>query len=142
MRNCTILLAPFAAFALALGTPAQAATYNWTPTAAGTTYNWDNAGSQNNWGTGAGGAFPNAVGDVANMELDIAGNQLIRLNQAITLGILNIGDTSSNQTFQIDDDNPGSHPGGAGGNGSLTFDGQRTTEQGRRRHGCSQNRGD
>ena len=74
---------------------AHAVTYNWTPTAAGTSYNWDNSGGQNNWGTGSGGLFLNAVDATANLTNNLTGNQTIRLNQAITIGTLNIGDTGS-----------------------------------------------
>lgn len=87
--------------------------YTWTPTAGGTAYNWDNAGPQNNWGTGVGGSFPNAVDDVANLNNNVAGAQTISLNQAITLGTLNLGDsTSSFYAFIITN----------GTAGSLTFD--------------------
>jgi autotransporter-associated beta strand protein len=70
---------------------ARAATYTWTPTAAGTAYNWDNAGSQNNWTSG----FPNLADDVANLNINLAGAQTINLNQAITVATINLGDTGS-----------------------------------------------
>jgi len=66
---------------------AHAAAYTWTPTAGGT-YNWDTAA---NWG---GVAYPNANQDVANMNIDLLGNQVVNLNQAIIVGTLNIGDTA------------------------------------------------
>jgi len=89
-------------------TSSQATTYTWTPTAAGT-YNWNNAASQNNWGTGAGGTFPVLAEDVADQSLNILSNQVIDLNQAIVLGILEIGDTTGSSTFTINN------------NGSFTF---------------------
>ncbi|MEY4484519.1 MAG: hypothetical protein RL693_1971 [Verrucomicrobiota bacterium] len=69
--------------------PAKASTYTWTPTAAGTGYNW-NAGASN-WTSG----FPNAAGDLVNLNNDILGAQTVRLRQNITLGALNIGDASA-----------------------------------------------
>ena len=75
----------------------QAADYSWTNTAAGTTYNWNNAGPQNNWGSG----FPNAVGDGAYITNNINGNQTVRLNQAITVGTLKIGDSNGSQTLTV-----------------------------------------
>jgi fibronectin-binding autotransporter adhesin len=64
-----------------------AASYTWTPTATGT-YDWNAAVS--NWTSG----FPNAAAAVANLNIDIAGNQTIRLRQNITLGVLNLGDSA------------------------------------------------
>ena len=89
---------------------ALAATYTWTPTGAGT-YNWDNSGGQNNWGTGAGGAYPGTTGDVANMVLNITGPQTNNLNVAVTNSALYVRDTDNNQKFII----------AAGAAGSLTF---------------------
>src|SRR5690606_19064271 len=76
----------------------QALTYNWTPTTAPGTYNWDNSGAQNNWGTGIGGAFPNAATDFANINVDFTGSSqavLINLNQTITVGSLTLNDLGS-----------------------------------------------
>jgi autotransporter-associated beta strand protein len=66
---------------------AHAAAYTWTPTAGGT-YQWNDPAS--NWDIGA---YPNANQDVANMNIDLLGNQVVNLNQAIIVGTLNIGDT-------------------------------------------------
>lgn len=98
---------PFVAVLLLAAGNGQGATYSWTPTAVGTN-NWDDSGSQNNWSSG----FPNAIGDVANLTNDITGAQTINLNQAITVGKINIGDsTASFNAFTVQN--------GAGG--SLTF---------------------
>lgn len=63
-----------------------AATYTWVPTATGT-YEWETV---NNWNPNTG--VPNAVGDVANLNIDITAAQTIRLNTQVTLGTLNFGD--------------------------------------------------
>lgn len=86
---------------LAAVSPVRAQTYTWTPTAFGTNYNWNNASSQNNWGTGAGGPFPNAAGDIANVNNNIAGGQTINLQQGITVGQLNLGDSDGSHPFTI-----------------------------------------
>ncbi len=76
------------ALALGCGTTAQAANYNWAKTSGGT-YNWNANAS---WSPNTG--FPNAAGDYANLQVEIAAAQTINLNQAITIGRLSIGDTS------------------------------------------------
>lgn len=85
---------------------AMAAAYTWTPTATGT-FNWDEATS--NWTSG----FPNAVGDTANIALDILGAQTINLNQAITVGSLTFNDTGASGDSAVTI--------AAGTSGSLTF---------------------
>ncbi|RBP42460.1 putative secreted protein with PEP-CTERM sorting signal [Roseimicrobium gellanilyticum] len=75
----------------------RAETFTWDETAASSTYNWNvNA----NW-TGVVAGFPNAEGDVANVNIDIAGNQTIRLRQDITLGVLNLGDSNATTPSSI-----------------------------------------
>jgi fibronectin-binding autotransporter adhesin len=107
---------PFLAAAITLAgfaftaTSAHAASYTWTPLTAGP-FNWNNASSQNNWGTGAGGAFPVNPDDVANMNVNLSANQVVNLNQAITVGSLTIGDTSGAETETL-----------APNGGSLAFD--------------------
>ncbi|OAI56559.1 hypothetical protein AYO49_00735 [Verrucomicrobiaceae bacterium SCGC AG-212-N21] len=73
--------------ALVLPAPSHATAYTWTPTTGGT-YDWNSAIS--NWTSG----FPNAIGDVANLNNDILGGMTIRLRQNITIGVLNIGDVA------------------------------------------------
>ena len=100
--NSTVLAA---VVAIGLGATAQAAVYTWTQT--GTPRNWDNSEGQNNWTSG----FPNAADDIATVNTNITINSTINLNQAITIGTLNIGDSSGNKRFTI-----------APNGGSLTFD--------------------
>lgn len=70
----------------------------WTPTTAGTDYNWDSPAS--NWDS----TVPDSTGATADLQIDIAGAQTIRLNGADrTVGTLKIGDagsgTDSSQTI-------------------------------------------
>jgi autotransporter-associated beta strand protein len=71
---------------------AHAATYTWTPTATGT-YAWNDTTSK--WTTG----FPNAIGDVANLNINLAGAQTINLGTGITIGTLNLSDTTTSPFF-------------------------------------------
>lgn len=77
----------------------------WNQTAAGT-YNWNN----NAFWTPA--TFPNGNTAVANLNNNIVGNQILNLNQLITLNILNIGDSDASNTFTVN----------AGTGGSFLFD--------------------
>lgn len=65
--------------------------FAWTPTAGGT-YAFDNAGGQDNWGTGAGGAFPDGTGAFANITGTLTGPQTVELNTTATVGALTFGD--------------------------------------------------
>ncbi|HEY9249028.1 MAG TPA: autotransporter-associated beta strand repeat-containing protein [Rariglobus sp.] len=76
------------ALLLAGGTTARAASFTWTQTAAGT-FEWDDAAS--NWTSG----FPNAIDDTAGLSVDLAGDQTVNLNQAITVGSLTINDSGA-----------------------------------------------
>lgn len=72
-----------AAFLAALPVYAQ----TWVPTAGGS-YNWN---SSSNWSA----AFPNAADAVASVNLDLTGDQIINLNQAITVGSLTLNDSGA-----------------------------------------------
>jgi fibronectin-binding autotransporter adhesin len=76
----TLALAAFLA-----GLPIYAQT--WVPTASGT-YDWNSNG---NWSA----AFPNATDAAANINIDIAGDQTINLNQSVTVGALTLNDSGA-----------------------------------------------
>lgn len=95
-----LLVASAAALVAALNVSSDAAAYVWVPTAAGTTYDWTTF-TQDNWGTGFAGPMPNAPGDIASININIAGNQTIRLQQPITLGTLNIGDADGSHSLNL-----------------------------------------
>ncbi|HEV7301701.1 MAG TPA: autotransporter-associated beta strand repeat-containing protein [Tepidisphaeraceae bacterium] len=89
--------------ALLMTVPAMADTYTWTPTSGD--QNWNNnthdalpGNDNNNWGTGIGGAFPNAAGDVANVNNDITNTVNLSLIVPITIGTLNLGDSAFSPT--------------------------------------------
>src|SRR5687767_2479690 len=65
---CTSLLAPLT----------YAEVYTWIPTAGGTTYNWN---TPSNWTPST--LYPDAPGDVANVNIDILGNQTIRVREEV-----------------------------------------------------------
>src|SRR6202451_1084325 len=104
IRRKQRILAAVAIVSLSLGGEAHAVT--WTQTAAGS-FAWN---SNSNWPA----AFPNSPGAVANLNVGLVGNQTISLNQAITLGQLDVGD-SGGDARAITNLNSG-----AGGN-PLTF---------------------
>ncbi|HEX4612730.1 MAG TPA: putative Ig domain-containing protein, partial [Urbifossiella sp.] len=76
------------------------ATFAWTQTASGA-FNWNDPA---NWtltsGTSAAG-FPNAADDVANLTGALTGNELINLNQSITVGALNVGASGGTGAYTI-----------------------------------------
>src|SRR4051794_6258850 len=82
-----------AAVALVIGHSAKATTYTWLPATGSaawtTTGNWNVAG------------FPNAAGDVANFTNDITASTTVTLASGVTVGVLNIGDSNTNQFFTI-----------------------------------------
>lgn len=96
---------------------ARAGSATWNQTAAAT-YTW---GTNANWSPNT--TFPNATGDFANINNDIAGNIIISLASGSaanrTVGDLNLGDSSGTSTFTI-------QPGVAGS--LLIFGGARTMD--------------
>ncbi|MGH7214800.1 MAG: hypothetical protein ACREIT_08550, partial [Tepidisphaeraceae bacterium] len=76
---------------------AHAAAFTWNSTT-GTT--WDDV-SATGWNTGA--AFPNAIDDTATISQNILANQIINLNVNAIIGSLTFGDTTSTQTWTIQD---------------------------------------
>ena len=90
-RSARVLLAFNLALASAfpvLIAPSSGRAETWTPTTAGTR-DWNDVG---NWG---GVSFPNSTGGAANISADFTGDQIINLNEAVTLGTLTINDTGS-----------------------------------------------
>lgn len=71
----------------------SAATINWTPLPAGT-LDWQNTA---NW---TGGILPGS-GDVANLAVNITGNQIINLNGLVSLQGLVIGDSATATSSQV-----------------------------------------
>ncbi|MES2469437.1 MAG: hypothetical protein V4675_19185 [Verrucomicrobiota bacterium] len=78
----------------------------WVPTAAGT-FSWNDT---TNWSPAT---VPNAADAVANLNINITGAQIINLDAPITVGTLNLGDSTTG--FFTQTINPGT-------GGSLTFD--------------------
>lgn len=88
---------------------ARAATVMWGVQIPGSpgAYSWQHL---HNWNPAA---VPDAVGDVANLNLvNLAGDLAINLDGAVTLGTLNLGDTGGGQSYIL----------AAGSGGSLIFD--------------------
>lgn len=100
-----------------LTAPVQAATVDWGVSQSGTPgiYSWQHLYNWNAVGLHQTPlAVPNAVGDIANLNLlNLAGTQTINLDGAVTLGTLNIGDTTGQQSYLL----------AAGTGGSLLFNG-------------------
>ncbi len=77
----------------------------WVPTTAGT-FDWTHSA---NWNPAA---IPNSVGGLAQQNINIAGDQTVNVNTAVTLGELVVGDSSGSQNTLLQ----------KGTNGSITFD--------------------
>ncbi|HSP41333.1 MAG TPA: hypothetical protein VLO11_00540, partial [Luteolibacter sp.] len=78
----------------------------WVPTAASSGLDWTDAA---NW---ISTFWPDDVGAVAMMGIDIVGDQTVNLNAPIALGELVVGDTNGGQTTTLQ----------KGSDGSLTFE--------------------
>lgn len=74
--------------------------FTWTPTTGGS-FAFNNAGAQDNWATGPGGSFPDAVGANANLVSNLTGDQSVELNTTITLGSLTFGDPDGSHKFTV-----------------------------------------
>lgn len=81
---------------------APAASDTWTPTTGGV-FSWNDSA---NWLSAT--QFPNGIDNAASLNIDISAGQAIDVNQAITLGTLNLGDTNNTASFTL---NAGTGPG-------------------------------
>ena len=86
-------------------TPLAAPAGSWINTITASPQSWNVSG---NW---SGNAYPNGVQAVASINSAIPANQTINLNQAVTVGALNIGSPSDAAAFNV-----------AGNGGTLTLD--------------------
>jgi fibronectin-binding autotransporter adhesin len=107
VRTSLLTLAVATAIAAWSAMSLPAATINWTHLA-GSAPAW-NTNANPPWDTAT---FPDTAGDVANLGVNITATQSISLNQLITIGGINIGDTSGSSTQTI----------APGTGGSLVFD--------------------
>jgi rhamnogalacturonan endolyase len=91
--------------AQASATPSLVPAGNWINTITASPQSWNVGG---NW---ANGVFPNSTQAVVTINSAIAANQTIDLNQAITIGAMNIGSPSDAASFNV-----------TGNGGTLTLD--------------------
>ncbi|MBK8041164.1 MAG: autotransporter-associated beta strand repeat-containing protein [Verrucomicrobiaceae bacterium] len=109
------------------GQQAYSATIDWGVSQSGTpgVYSWQHLYNWNVNGVHLSpAAIPNAVSDVANLNLlNLSGNQTINLNGAVTLGALNIGDTSGQQSYILAAGTGGSLILNNGGTAAITKSG-------------------
>jgi autotransporter-associated beta strand protein len=68
--------------------------FTWLPTAAGV-YDWTNS---TRWNPST---VPNAIGGIAYMNIDLAGDQTVNVNAPATLGELVVGDSNGSQTTTL-----------------------------------------
>lgn len=94
-----------------LNTDGNAVAMSWTPGVPGT-HTFTNSGGSDHWDTGAGGPHPNGPGSVATLASNLAGDQVVTLGSAVTLGSLNLGSRSRGGSFMLR----------AEGAGSITMD--------------------
>ena len=91
IKPTSLFLALAAAFCF-LERPAFAQTWNKT---SGGPYSWNDS---NNW---TGGGYPNASGETANVNNSITAAMTLNLNEAITIGIINLGSNTNSNPFTI-----------------------------------------
>lgn len=87
-------IAVVAASVWGVASTAGAADYVWQPLNAGI-YSWPTSGL---WDVAG---FPNATGDLANLNIDILGDQTITLDAAITIGALTLGDANGGSGYTV-----------------------------------------
>jgi fibronectin-binding autotransporter adhesin len=75
--------------------------FTWLPTAAGS-YNWTDSARWNP------STVPNAIGGIAYMNIDLAGDQTVNVNAPATLGELVVGDSNGGQTITLQKNTAGS----------------------------------
>ena len=127
-NTARIPTAATALFLLASGmVNSSAATINWGVSQSGSpgVYSWQHLQNWNAFGAHATPvAVPNAISDTANLNLlNLSGNQTINLDAAVTLGTLNIGDTSGQQSYVIAAGTGGSLSLSNGGTAAITKSG-------------------
>jgi fibronectin-binding autotransporter adhesin len=118
------LMVAAALLAVAAPRPAKAANLTWNQVGGGIDYSWINTA---NWTGGTG--IPDGIGDVAQLGVNLSGDQTLNLDANITLSTLNIGDTVGASTFTINtgiNRLPGilalAQPAGFQGVGSIVLD--------------------
>ena len=79
---------------------AHGASYTWTVDSSGPT-DWNSAAP---WTQAPDTGFPNGIGAVANLTNDITVDNVIDLEQQVTVGVLNIGDAAVNSVTLAYDD--------------------------------------
>lgn len=78
----------------------SASVLSWQPTAGGV-FAFNNPAPNDNWGTGPGGPFPNAIDASATIGSNLVGDQTIQLNVPVKLGALSVGDPDGTNRFVI-----------------------------------------